>query len=378
MESDAKGPDPWKREKEDKGGVHHPQPFFSFNNRQFRFSFWYILIGIGVVLLINFLISQSLVQQEHLISFNDFKQKIASGGITQVQISDSSYLGLSATPQEPQQSGSQQQQKPTVVYKTVRVDDPQFIALMDDHHVDYSAVEKQDHPILNMLLWTVLPILAMVVIWRFMFARMGNVGSGVLNFGQNKAKIVAEGDIKVRFADVAGVDEAKEELMEVVDFLKRPERYTAIGGKIPKGVLLVGAPGTGKTLLAKAAAGEAGVPFFRMSGSDFVEMFVGVGAARVRDLFRQAREKAPCIVFVDELDAIGKSRMNVMAANDEREQTLNQLLVEMDGFDSTSGVVILAATNRPEVLDPALLRPGRFDRTILVDQSRLEGPGGDP
>ena len=191
--------------------------------------------------------------------------------------------------------------------------------------------------------------------------------------GQNKAKVVAEGDIQVRFEDVAGVDEAKEELVEVVDFLKTPEKYTTIGGKIPKGVLLVGSPGTGKTLLAKAVAGEAGVPFFRMSGSDFVEMFVGVGAARVRDLFKQAREKAPCIIFIDELDAIGKSRMNVMSSNDEREQTLNQLLVEMDGFDSTSGVVILAATNRPEILDPALLRPGRFDRTILVDRPDLAG-----
>ncbi len=253
------------------------------------------------------------------------------------------------------------------------MEDPQFIALLDSHHVEYFAVARRNTPVLNLLLSTVLPIVIMVVIWRFMFQRVGNPGAGVMSFGQNKAKIVAEGDVTVRFADVAGVDEAKEELMEVVDFLKQPEKYTAIGGKIPKGVLLVGAPGTGKTLLAKAAAGEAGTPFFRMSGSDFVEMFVGVGAARVRDLFRQAREKAPCIVFVDELDAIGKSRLNAMATNDEREQTLNQLLVEMDGFDSTSGVVILAATNRPEILDPALLRPGRFDRTILVDRPDLMG-----
>jgi cell division protease FtsH len=200
------------------------------------------------------------------------------------------------------------------------------------------------------------------------------MGGNVLSVGQNRAVIVAEGDIVTRFNDVAGVDEAKEELVEVVDFLKNPGKYTDIGGKIPKGVLLVGPPGTGKTLLARAVAGEAGVAFFRMSGADFVEMFVGVGAARVRDLFKQARDKAPCIIFIDELDAIGKSRLNNIAGgNDEREQTLNQLLVEMDGFDATSGLIILAATNRPDVLDPALLRPGRFDRQVLVDRPDLKG-----
>lgn len=202
---------------------------------------------------------------------------------------------------------------------------------------------------------------------------MGNVGGNVMSFGQNRARIVAESETRTTFNDVAGVEEAKDELVEVVDFLKNPTKYTAIGGKIPKGILLVGPPGTGKTLLARAVAGEAGVVFFRMSGADFVEMFVGVGAARVRDLFRQAREKAPCIIFVDELDAIGKSRANNIGGNDEREQTLNQLLVEMDGFDATSGVILLAATNRPELLDPALLRPGRFDRQVLVDRPDLEG-----
>ena len=194
-----------------------------------------------------------------------------------------------------------------------------------------------------------------------------------MSFNQNKSKIVAEGDTGVRFADVAGCEESKAELVEVVDFLKNSEKYTKIGAKIPKGVLLVGPPGTGKTLLAKAVAGEAGVPFFRMSGADFVEMFVGVGAARVRDLFKQAREKAPCIIFIDEIDAIGKQRSANLGGNDEREQTLNQLLVEMDGFDSRSGVIILAATNRAEILDPALLRPGRFDRQVLVDKPDLEG-----
>ena len=196
---------------------------------------------------------------------------------------------------------------------------------------------------------------------------------GVMSFGANKAKLVAEGDTGVTFKDVAGVDEAKAELEEIVDFLRDPKKYQSIGGKIPRGVLLVGPPGTGKTLLAKAVAGEAKVPFFKISGAEFVEMFVGVGAARVRDMFKQAREKAPCLIFIDELDAIGKSRGVTLGGNDEREQTLNQLLVEMDGFDSGTGVIILAATNRPEILDPALLRPGRFDRQVLVDKPDLKG-----
>ncbi len=203
---------------------------------------------------------------------------------------------------------------------------------------------------------------------------MSGGANGVLSFNQNKSQIVAEGDTGVRFTDVAGCDESKQELEEVVDFLKSSEKYAKMGAKIPKGVLLVGPPGTGKTLLARAVAGEAGVPFFKMSGADFVEMFVGVGAARVRDLFRQAREKAPCIIFIDEIDAIGRQRSAAgLGGNDEREQTLNQLLVEMDGFDARSGVIILAATNRPEILDPALLRPGRFDRQVLVDKPDLEG-----
>jgi cell division protease FtsH len=244
---------------------------------------------------------------------------------------------------------------------------------MDLHKVDYSAVSQQGSAILNILLSWVLPIAFFIFIWRFIMRRMG-MGGNVLSIGQNKTAIVAEGDVSTRFKDVAGVDEAKEELMEVVDFLKSPTKYTAIGGKIPKGVLLVGPPGTGKTLMARAVAGEAGVVFFRMSGADFVEMFVGVGAARVRDLFKQARDKAPCIIFIDELDAIGKSRINsISGGNDEREQTLNQLLVEMDGFDGTTGLIIVAATNRPDVLDPALLRPGRFDRQVLVDRPDLAG-----
>ncbi len=220
----------------------------------------------------------------------------------------------------------------------------------------------------------ILPFALILLMWRFLFRRMGGgLGGSIFSAGQAKASAVEEGQVTTRFSDVAGVDEAKEELVEVVDFLKSPQKYTEIGGKIPKGVLLVGPPGTGKTLLARAVAGEAGVPFFRISGSDFVEMFVGVGASRVRDLFKQAREKAPCIVFIDELDAIGKSRMNSINGNDEREQTLNQLLVEMDGFDNTTGLILLAATNRPDVLDPALLRPGRFDRQVVVDRPDVNG-----
>ena len=195
----------------------------------------------------------------------------------------------------------------------------------------------------------------------------------IFNVGNSRAKVIEEGKIKTRFADVAGVDEAKEELVEVVDFLKSPKKYTDIGGKIPKGVLLVGDPGTGKTLLARAVAGEAGVPFFSISGSDFVEMFVGVGASRVRDLFKQAREKAPCIIFIDEIDALAKSRANGFSSNDEREQTLNQLLVEMDGFDNDKGLIVLAATNRVDVLDPAILRPGRFDRQVPVEKPDVKG-----
>ncbi|MEN6447264.1 MAG: ATP-dependent zinc metalloprotease FtsH, partial [Syntrophaceae bacterium] len=221
----------------------------------------------------------------------------------------------------------------------------------------------------DILSW-VLPVFLFIGIWYLLIKRMGPQQPGFMSLGKNKAKIYMENELNVKFTDVAGVDEAKQELVEVIDFLKTPGKFGELGGKIPKGILLVGPPGTGKTLLAKAVAGESGVPFFSMSGSDFVEMFVGLGAARVRDLFVQAKQKAPCIIFIDELDALGKARGlgGVTGGHDEREQTLNQLLVEMDGFDSKVGVILMAATNRPEILDPALLRPGRFDRHILVDR----------
>ena len=220
--------------------------------------------------------------------------------------------------------------------------------------------------------------LLIVAIFFIMMRRLGGTGSAMA-FGRSRGKLYAQEDIGITFNDVAGIDEAVDELREVVDFLRSPEKYQVLGGRIPKGVLLVGPPGTGKTLLAKAIAGEAGVPFFSLSGSDFVEMFVGVGAARVRDMFQQAQAKAPCIVFIDELDALGKTRgTSVVGGHDEREQTLNALLVEMDGFSSNSGVIVMAATNRPETLDPALLRPGRFDRHVLVDRPDVRGPRADP
>ena len=256
---------------------------------------------------------------------------------------------------------------------TGRVEDPQLATELQAAHVRYAAAAE------NTWLWTllswVLPAVVLVLVWNVMMRK--GVGSGMgsmMEIGQSKAKVYVESQTGVRFGDVAGIDEAKEELMEVVQFLRDPDRYRRLGGKIPKGILIVGAPGTGKTLLAKAVAGEAGVPFLSISGSEFVEMFVGVGAARVRDLFAQAQKKAPCIIFIDELDALGKARgVSGLNSNDEREQTLNQLLVQMDGFDTKGGVIILAATNRPEILDPALLRPGRFDRHVAVDRPDIKG-----
>ncbi|MDR1970722.1 MAG: ATP-dependent zinc metalloprotease FtsH [Treponema sp.] len=339
-----------------------------------KFTIVYILILIVGMSLFNYVF---LNRVNPAIDYSEFKARIKSGEIKRVELTDSYFTGFTSTRQTPAIRSpvrSPYMGLPEQVYRTVPIGDPDIIKLMDDSGVAYYTVSREGSTILNIIFSWVLPIAFFFFIWRFVMKRLGTMGGNVLSVGQNRAVIVAEGDITTRFHDVAGVDEAKEELVEVVDFLKNPRKYTDIGGKIPKGVLLVGPPGTGKTLLARAVAGEAGVAFFRMSGADFVEMFVGVGAARVRDLFKQARDKAPCIIFIDELDAIGKSRLNNIAGgNDEREQTLNQLLVEMDGFDGTSGLIILAATNRPDVLDPALLRPGRFDRQVLVDRPDLKG-----
>jgi cell division protease FtsH len=343
----------------------------NLNGFQFKFSLGYVLIMIVAVALLNFFIFQS---DDTIIPYSTFKEKVKSGEIKRVEMDQAYFVGYSQLEKAPKPTIFQPSSRGAAIYKAVPVYDPGFTALLDEKSVVYASVSRDGNAVLSFVLNWILPLVLMFVIWRVLFRRIGNPGGNVLAFGQNKAMIVAEGDVKTRFGDVAGVDEAKDELVEVVDFLKSPKKYTDIGGKIPKGVLLVGPPGTGKTLLARAVAGEAEVPFFRMSGADFVEMFVGVGAARVRDLFKQAREKAPCIVFIDELDAIGKSRVSgAMGGNDEREQTLNQLLVEMDGFDATSGLIILAATNRPDVLDPALLRPGRFDRQVLVDRPDLIG-----
>jgi len=259
------------------------------------------------------------------------------------------------------------------LFTTVRVEDPKLLEELEASRINYTGVQES---LINQLLWgTVLPILFWVGLWFLLLRAMGRPGAGLLSIGKSKAKVAVERDTGVRFTDVAGCDESKEELAEVVEFLKNPQKYEVLGAKIPKGVLLLGPPGTGKTLLARALAGEAEVPFFSISGSEFVEMFVGVGAARIRDLFTQAKESAPCIVFIDEIDAIGKFRSGGLVAggHEEREQTLNQLLVEMDGFEPNIGVILLAATNRPEVLDPALLRPGRFDRQVVLDAPDIAG-----
>jgi len=359
-------------------------PMFPFGGGKFPdfkgFGGWKVLLIYLAILIIGLSLFNYffLNRLNPAIDFSEFKALISSGVIKRVEITDSYFTGFT----NPGGTGSSRSvlnrsyssSQPDRVYRTVSIYDPEFIKLLDEKKVSYGAVSQEGSAIISFILSWVLPIAFFILIWRFVIKRIGNMGGNVLSVGQNRAVIVADGDVKTRFSDVAGVDEAKEELVEVVDFLKSPEKYREIGGKIPKGVLLVGPPGTGKTLLARAVAGEAGVSFFRMSGADFVEMFVGVGAARVRDLFKQARSKAPCIIFIDELDAIGKSRINNIAGgNDEREQTLNQLLVEMDGFDGTSGLIILAATNRPDVLDHALLRPGRFDRQVLVDRPDLKG-----
>jgi len=333
-----------------------------------KYSLGYVVIALVSISLFNWFIVAS---DSSVVPYSEFKALVASGQIDRIEMDANYYTGHAVPARQDGRATAESQKR---IYKTVPVFEADFTKLLDEKGITYSAVSREGNAVMSFVLNWVLPFGLMFFLWRMLQKRMSGMGSNVLSVGQNKAVIVAEGDVKTRFVDVAGVDEAREELVEVVDFLKNPKKYTDIGGKIPKGVLLVGPPGTGKTLLARAVAGEAGVPFFRMSGAEFVEMFVGVGAARVRDLFKQAREKAPCIVFIDELDAIGKSRVNgVMGGNDEREQTLNQLLVEMDGFDATSGLIILAATNRPDVLDPALLRPGRFDRQVGVDRPDIIG-----
>lgn len=315
-----------------------------------------------------------------LIPFSEFKDRIERGEIKYVEMGQVYFLGYTSVSAHENAKNSNISfliPNKAESFKTIGVLTDDFLKLLDEKNIIYSIKIKETNIFFEIFQW-VFPFLLIFIFFNFMMRRIGKnigggLGGGIFSTGQNAGGAIVEGKVEARFADVAGVDEAKEELVEVVDFLKTPKKYTEIGGKIPRGVLLVGPPGTGKTLLARAVAGESGVPFFKLSGSEFVEMFVGVGASRVRKLFKEARDKAPCIVFIDELDAIGKSRINSVNSNDEREQTLNQLLVEMDGFDATSGLIVLAATNRPDVLDPAILRPGRFDRQIVVDLPDVRG-----
>jgi cell division protease FtsH len=326
-----------------------------------RFSIWYLLMAMLIVLLLNSLLT---APRETTIDYSEFKDLLADNRITEVTIEKEQIRGTAFMTGD-------KGEKEKKAFVTIRVEDPELVSELLQHKVSFAG--KRENTFLNSLIAWVLPLLLFIGIWVFLMRRMGR-GPEFMSVGRSKAKILAEDQLDVTFNDVAGVDEAKEELKEIVEFLKDPKKFSYLGGKLPKGVLLVGPPGCGKTLLAKAVAGEAKVPFFSISGSEFVEMFVGVGAARVRDLFAQATQKAPCIIFVDELDALGKARgINPVGGHDEREQTLNQLLVEMDGFDTKKGVILMAATNRPEILDPALLRPGRFDRHILVDRPDITG-----
>ncbi len=328
-----------------------------------RFPLWYVLAAIGLMLVLqNLLFAQPFEQWP----YSKFKAYLREGRVSEVRIDSQTIRGKLIEAESDGLDGRGRKS-----FTTVRVDDPDLVSELEKHHVRYRGQYEND--LLKGLLSWIVPLSLIFLLWMLISRRMGP-GQGVMNFGKSRARIYAERETGVTFVDVAGVEEAKEELQAIIDFLRYPQKYAALGGRIPKGVLLVGPPGTGKTLLARAVAGEASVPFFTLSGSDFVEMFVGVGAARVRDLFKQAQEKAPCIVFIDELDAVGKARgINPVQQNDEREQTLNQLLAEMDGFDPRKGVIILGATNRPEILDPALLRAGRFDRQVVVARPDLEG-----
>ncbi|UCD87219.1 MAG: ATP-dependent zinc metalloprotease FtsH, partial [Desulfobacterales bacterium] len=322
---------------------------------------WYVLIAVWIVLILHNLIVQMFAVKH--IPYSEFVKALVAGRIVEVAITQDRIQGKMKVIDNGQERET--------AFTTVRVDSD-LSQLLERHNVTFKGVIESNF-FRNLASW-VFPVLLFVGIWYFLMRRFAAQQGSFLTLGRKKAKVYMEDEVGVTFDDAAGVDEAKEELVEVIEFLKSPEKFTRLGGKLPKGILLVGPPGTGKTLLARAVAGESGVPFFSMSGSEFVELFVGMGAARVRDLFAQAKTKAPCIIFVDELDALGKARgIGITGGHDEREQTLNQLLVEMDGFDPTIGVILMAATNRPEILDSALLRPGRFDRHILVDRPDKKG-----
>lgn len=345
--------------------------------KPFNYGFL-LMIFLGIVAF-NLFFSNRTTQE---LEYSEFEALGSYGVIEEVQIAsdriyivleDGASLPADAEPLLAQKINSVQAMEKEVY--TDRVSDPELLAKLKAWNVEkYGGVSVENNPYLNFFLTWILPMVLFFFMWRFLLGSLTKrAGGGVMDFGKANAKIYAEDHTGITFKDVAGQQESKDSLLEIVTFLNQPEKYRSIGAKLPKGALLVGPPGTGKTLLAKAVAGEANVPFFSISGSEFVQMFVGAGAAKVRDLFKQANEKAPCIVFIDEIDAVGKRRDGMIGGNDEREQTLNQLLKEMDGFDSSNGVVILGATNRPEILDPALLRPGRFDRQIIVERPDLSG-----
>ena len=320
-----------------------------------------LLLTLGIVTWMNSLVRNSSTEK---LGYNEFIQMLENGEVESVTYSGNR---LVITPKADSKNYSRFTQ-----YYTVMIPDDNLADRLLDSGVEIDREENTGSSILSFIVGWVLPSALMIGLLYFMFNRMGG-GNGIMGVGKSNAKVYVQKETGVTFADVAGEDEAKESLVEIVDFLHNPQKYTRIGAKLPKGALLVGPPGTGKTLLARAVAGEAHVPFYSLSGSDFVEMFVGVGASRVRDLFKQAQQSAPCIIFIDEIDAIGRSRDSRFGGNDEREQTLNQLLSEMDGFDPSKGLLVMAATNRPEILDPALLRPGRFDRRVIVDKPDLKG-----
>src|SRR5579883_1069882 len=320
----------------------------------------WLVLGMMFLLLFNVFSKQRPHEPE--IIFSDFTNQVEKGQVAEVTIQGNLIHGRT-------DSGER--------FRTYAPQDPDLISLLRRKGVKIAAKPEEGDPWWMVALVQWFPMLLLVGVWIFFMRQMQIGGGKAMSFGKSRAKLLNENTKKVTFADVAGIDEAKEELQEIIQFLSDPKRFTRLGGRIPKGVLLVGPPGTGKTLLARAIAGEAGVPFFSISGSDFVEMFVGVGASRVRDLFVQGKKHAPCIIFIDEIDAVGRHRgAGLGGGHDEREQTLNQLLVEMDGFEANEGVILVAATNRPDVLDPALLRPGRFDRRVVVPRPDVKGREG--
>ena len=323
-------------------------------------ALWVVIALIGVMLF--HLFNTQPAKQASSLSFSEFLQVLEKGQVKEVTIQGSDIKGTLAEGKS---------------FTTYAPEDPRLVERLTEKNVSITAKPKDESPWYLSALISWIPMLLLIGVWILFMRQMQSGGTKAMSFGRSKARLMTQDKMKVTFADVAGVDEAKEELEEIIEFLKEPKRFTSLGGRIPKGVLLLGPPGTGKTLLAKAVAGEAGVPFFSMSGSDFVEMFVGVGASRVRDLFEQGKKHAPCIIFIDEIDAVGRHRgAGLGGGHDEREQTLNQLLVEMDGFESNEGVILMAATNRPDVLDPALLRPGRFDRQVVVASPDVKGREG--